>query len=274
MRDTVVVLTINASGLALLEMLKSFKSIGRDVSLSEFARLVGRPKQTVHRALATLVEAGFVVQNETSGRYALGSEILSLSSVIMRQLDVRQVAEPTLRGLAHTTGESVTLAIRHNDEIVFIDRYDGNRGIRFYCDIGRRLPLHVGAAAKAFLGALDENSFEDYISSIRTTEGAAVDPAVLQEARLQRGLTRSRGYSFSDEEVDEGVSGIGAAILDHFGRPVAGFAVATLTQFLTSSNVEILRPHIINAAKAISAQLGFWPDVPTDTVGTTSGLRK
>lgn len=250
-----VVISINKSGLSILETLKTFAEVDADASLADIAILMGQPKQTVHRALATLVASGLLEQDEASRRYRLGTELLTLTSTLLLNLDVRQIARDRLKQLSRDTAETVTLAVRSGNEIVFVDRFDGSRSVRVYCEIGRRLPLHVGAAAKAILAASDDSSAEDYLLWLHK-HGAAADK-LLKSIRQQRAETQLRGYSFSDQDVDKGVYAVGASILDHTGRPAAGFAVATLEQRLPEARIEELGIQVRRAADDISKRMGY-----------------
>lgn len=218
---------------------------------------MGQPKQTVHRALATLVASGLLEQDESSRRYRLGTGLLALTSSLLQNLDVRQVARDRLKQLSRDTAETVTIAVRSGNEIVFVDRFDGSRSIRVYCEIGRRLLLHVGAAAKAILAASDDGLAEGYLSRLRQDESD--DDALLESIRRARVDTKARGYSVSDQDVDKGVYAVGAAILDHYGRPTAGIAVATLEQLVPESRVKELGIQVRQAADDISRRMGYRP---------------
>lgn len=253
---------INKSGLMMLNTLKLFTDLSGGASLAEMVQLTGQPKQTVHRSLATLLAAGLLEQDPLNRKYRLGTSILALSAAVLNDLDVRQLAAAHLKELRQQTGETVTLAVPVNNEIVFVDRFDGRRSIRFYCDIGRRLPLHKGAAAKAVLAAMPDDEFVAYFQRLEANGSGQASQELVEKLSSERQEILKTGFSYSNEDVDAGVVAVGAAILNHLGRPVAGFAVATLSQSFAMHNLTEVGHHVVNTAAAISALLGHRVEEP------------
>jgi DNA-binding IclR family transcriptional regulator len=138
-------------------------------------------------------------------------------------------------------------------EIVFVDRLYGGSRFTFYCDVGKKLPLHVGAAAKAVLSYLPEEQFEAYLSSFSPVKTSRFTIVSRQELRKERDRIRTIGYSVSNQEVDEGVSAVGACILDSNGFPAAGVAVTSLSVRMTKSKIMKLGTMLSRAAHGISS---------------------
>ena len=64
----------------------------------------------------------------------------------------REMALPVMRELHAALGETVNLSVRHDDEIVYVERTSSGRSaMRVVHVIGARAPLHVTAAGKLFL---------------------------------------------------------------------------------------------------------------------------
>jgi IclR family acetate operon transcriptional repressor len=68
--------------------------------------------------------------------------------------------------------------------------------------------------------------------------------------------TRDRGYSIDDVEVEDGVSCVGAAILDFRGRPVAAISVAGPAERMPGKRPTVV-PLLLETAKTISNRLGY-----------------
>jgi IclR family acetate operon transcriptional repressor len=65
--------------------------------------------------------------------------------------------------------------------------------------------------------------------------------------------------------VEEGVGCVGAAVLDHAGRPVAAISVSALSFQMAVEKIETLAMLICRAAKALSEESryrGSWPAHP------------
>ncbi len=82
---------------------------------------------------------------------------------------------------------------------------------------------------------------------------------LMSEEELLRDLekTRKRGYAVDDEEVEEGVRCVGAAILDNTGHPVAAVSVSGPSFRMTVQNVRHISVQLVECVQAISADLGY-----------------
>lgn len=240
-----------------LSVLSAFTRLPFEASLRDISARVGLPKPKTYRALSTLAVSGFVEQDPASRKYRLHYGILDLADALLSNQDVRTFARPVLEALANEMGEGITLAVPTGNEIVFIDRIHGGSQIRFFCDVGKRLPLHVGAAAKAVLSCLPPPDIHAYLDSFPAAELTPYTITTPDRLRREMAGIRKKGYSFSNQEVDEGISAVGAAILDRDGNPVAGVAIASLSRKMDPARVKVLGEKLGRAVQEISMAMGY-----------------
>ena len=154
------------------ELLDHLLSEPAPPTLSEVARLSGLPTSTVARLLATLEGSGFV-QREGS-RYALGPKLIQFGLSALGRLDIYELAEPSLRRLAETTGETANLATHTRDgRATYLRQVLSPRSIHFSSWLGRTLPLDKTAIGRALTGSVDasgcavnRNGFEPDVTAI------------------------------------------------------------------------------------------------------------
>ena len=247
------------SAQTVLTVLKAFDRLPYEASLSEVIQVVDVPKMKVHRALHTLVSAGFLHQNSKSKKFRLHHSVLALARKFQNEQSIRMLSHDILQELALAIGEDITVAVVDDShkEVIFVDRIYGEARISFYCDVGRRLPLHVGAAAKAILAHLPDNEFETYLKDLSPVELTPYTIKSASQIRMERNAIRQKGYSFSNQEVDEGVSALGACILDRTGYPSAGVAIASLHVKMTDQRVKELGERLRKAVSEISSYCGY-----------------
>lgn len=233
-------------------MLELLNSEGGELALNDFARATGLHKSTVHRILASLQVVGLVERDPVTGRYSLGLELIALSGVVLGRLEVLRVADPHLRHLADVTQETVNLGIRHRNDILNIEQIPGPRLLRSFDWLGKRSPLHLGAAAKALLANLPDEEISAYIVT------ATAQPDDLDSLRLWTDIAeiRRRGVAINDGEVDHSVFAIGAPIFGATGRVAAGLSVAGEHAGFSEIRIQELTELVIDAAATISRQLG------------------
>ena len=118
--------------------------------------------------------------------------------------------------------------------------------------IGGRAPLHLTAVGKLFLADLDAVELLDYVH--KTGIPASTSKSVNEFERLKNELAaiNQQGFSIDNEELEEGVRCLAAAIFNEQGKVVAGLSLSAPAQRIQYAWSQDLR----RAAKGISRELG------------------
>ena len=205
-------------------------SEGGNARLTDIAAAAELDKATALRLLDVMAREGFVARDAKSKEFTLGPELTVLGAAALRRFDPRPLARPSLMRLAGVFQDSVVLSIRSGVESLCIDVEEGTYPIRAnYLNVGSRRPLGVGAGSLALLAWLPDDERE---AALETLSGQLeryprITPALLRERVAQ---ARERGYAVLLDVVVERMGGIGVAILDAEGRPVAALSIAALNE--------------------------------------------
>ena len=196
------------------------------VNLKQLATETSLHPSTAHRILGVMVESRLVDRIEP-GTYRLGIRLLELGNLVKSRINVRQEALPHMQTLHQELGETVNLSVRHDDEVVYIERTTlPSSMMRVVQIIGARAPLHITAVGKVFLSQDAPTVFMDYAKRTglpRYTSNTLTDSDSLAK-ELDR--VRVQGYAVDNEEAEKGVSCIGAGIFNDEGRVIAGLSVS------------------------------------------------
>ena len=185
-------------GLDVLEALA--RGDGYGLGPSAVGQRVGLDKATVMRLLRTLVEAGYVTQDETTRRYRLSGKILWLAHRVTAGLDLRSVARPHLTALRDELGETVHLGVIEGLRVVYVDKLEAENSIQLVSAVGQTMPLHSTSLGKAMLAALPDEERERIYARmdfLPRTDRTICDLATFRE-EIRR--TQRRGYSTDDRE--------------------------------------------------------------------------
>lgn len=223
---------------------------------AELQRQCGLTRPTLYRIIASL-EAEGLVAAAGDGRYRLGGRLIGLARAALAQNDVRRQAEQALTALRDATGETVHLAIRSGDELVYIDKIESREVVRMMSTIGTRVPFHSSGVGKAFLSALpaaEADALIDRIELPAITPHTTTDPD-----RLRALVARARqdGFVRDDEENETGITCFGAPICEAPGRPVASVSVS-VPRFRLRPDETYAAP-LKQAVARISERLGYIP---------------
>ena len=125
--------------------------------------------------------------------------LFELGTQVLDTIDVRDEARRVMTELVASTGESIDLAIRDGDSVVFIDKIDGTGEVRAFTRTGQRARLHATAAGKVFLAGMPPAELEAYLAGpLRAyTPATITDPDELARSSTRRadGAGRSTGAS-------------------------------------------------------------------------------
>ncbi|MBU0513685.1 MAG: IclR family transcriptional regulator [Proteobacteria bacterium] len=239
-----------------LRILETLAEAGKPLGISEVGARLAISNSTVYRIMGSLMQRGFVTQNDHSSKYALGFKVLELSHALLRRLGIRGIARPLMEKLAHETAETVGLAMLDRGEVVYLDQVDGGEVIRLEFRLGARWPLHATAAGKACLAFMESSQVEEFLEKGRLksfTEHTTVDP---QELRKELVRIRSVGYAFNRGEFERQVRAVGAPLINVDNRPVGSVVLAAPTQRLPESAVPKTGAKVRSLAREISKLLG------------------
>jgi len=239
----------------MMNLLGALSSHSTPANLKQLASETRLHPSTAHRILSVMVENRLVDRIEP-GTYRLGIRLLELGSLVKSRISVRQEALPHMQHLHQDLGETVNLSVRHDDEVVYIERTSGNSSMmRVVQIIGARAPLHITAVGKIFLASDGPDQCDAYAK--RTGLPKFTDNTLTDPDNLARDLDRIRrqGYAFDNEEAEKGVSCIGAGIYNDEGRLVAGLSVSAPSDRLDKNWASSVR----ETAERISRAMGFQP---------------
>lgn len=228
-----------------------------EVSLGALVKSIGIPHSTTHRILSTMISLGYVEQNMKNGHYRLGLKLLSLSSVILQNLDLRRIARTYLDELMRETGETANLVVLDRDEVVYIEKAESQASVRVFSLIGRRAPVNATGAGKVLLSELAQ---QDIIDILRSRGMPKLTPHSITELPVmldELALVRQRGYAIDDEECELGARCVAAPVRNHTGRIVAAMSISGPSSRLTLERLKEIAPTVIKAANSLSSALGF-----------------
>ena len=245
-----------------IDVMGVFSSDEPTLSLGEISKRLNMPKSTTHNLLNTLASRKFIEKvNDES--YALGTAIISLSQAARVNAEFRDRAAPLLRELADVVKESVYLTYLDGDYLLYIYAIETPDRLMARSAIGDRVPPHCTGVGKALLAALPDAKVEEIVKRTgmpRFTENTVTDLEDLKRIITQ---TRARGYSLDNQEHENGLYCVGAAIRDAHGTPIGACSISGLDPEIIASRATDLSAHLLYAAQEVSRHLGYIPSMPS-----------
>ncbi|BBP58307.1 hypothetical protein PHLH4_18970 [Pseudomonas sp. St316] len=131
-----------------LGVVQAVASGARD--LKEIARLIGTTRSTTHRLASCLVDERYLRVVPQVG-YLLGPKLIELGFQAREELPLVSLAGPYLDELSALTGDTVHLAIREGDEVLYLLKNPGRNGPEMRSRVGHRMPLARTGIGKALM---------------------------------------------------------------------------------------------------------------------------
>ncbi len=223
------------------------------VALKNLAQATGLHPSTAHRILAAMTGSRIVERHE-AGTYRLGIRLLELGNLVKSRLNIRDVASPYMQALHEQIGEAINLGIRHEDEIVYIERTSSGRSlVRVVYLVGGRAPLHLTSVGKLFLAQDVPESVRAYAKRTGLPGKTATSLTSLTSLEKELDKIRRHAVAFDNEEAEVGLKCVAAPIHDDEGRLVAGLSVSAPVDRHKPEWVQLVR----DTADEISHGLGY-----------------
>jgi IclR family KDG regulon transcriptional repressor len=240
-----------------LSVLERLAESDQPRGVTELSRQMNLTKSNVQRLLGTLVELGYAHKDASTGRYGATLRMWEFGYKALSRDRVRLAAAPHLRSLYEQCGETVFLCVGDGEDVIYVDKIEGNDPNRAFCMIGMRLPALRTAAGRAILAFQDESVIEAAITSARSadpdwmTEDTRTD---LQQRLVQ---ARTEGYAVSLGEFRSGINSLAAPIWSSDGKPIASVVVNGSSERLPSPELIRIGPTVVGAAARVSEALGY-----------------
>jgi DNA-binding IclR family transcriptional regulator len=227
------------------------------VGLPDLAAKLGLPRQTVHRVLGQLRDAGLLLRDPVRERFSVGPRLIQLSLSALGPNNPWPPVRETLRDLVDELGETCNIGVLEGLEYVYVDRIESKWPLRIHLEVGYRAAVNCIAGGKVLLAYLEP---ELRGRLLRSRKLAARTPRSITsvsqlEAELER--VRARGYGTSNQENFEGIVAIAVPILDGRERVVAALTMHGPMPRVSMESCEAALPRLRQGAHRIAAAWGL-----------------
>ncbi|WP_087752233.1 IclR family transcriptional regulator [Paraburkholderia caledonica] len=233
--------------------------------LRTFGAALGTTRSTTHRLVSSLVQARYLRQ--VQGGYLLGPKLIELGTIALEQMPLTAVARPHLESLAEQTLDTIHLGVRDGDDVLYIDKIPGTRGLEMRSRVGHRMPLASTGIGKAMMLDLTPEHWQSlFDASRRALASVTFKPDNRPDAQtfMQRMTNYAAGgYTFDLEENEASIRCVAAPVRDASGAIVAALSVASTIPYLSLERMDELIPVVQREARAISEELGWRAPQPT-----------
>ena len=241
----------NAAAIRAFRVLEVVAQREGGCALSELVYALELPKQTVHRLVAQLQQAGVVFREPRSRRVQLGSRVERFSTDVLMNGVAGRERHAILQSLVADIGETCNVTALSGAEVVYLDRVETSWPLRLILAPGSRVPLHATSSGKILLSLLPKTQRERLISQLPLrsfTETTIVDRDALVRELVE---TRRRRIGVNRAEHLRGMTGVAVPVMIDRQRACAAVALQAPSGRMTLEELLRYVPRLNEAAAAI-----------------------
>ncbi len=238
------------------DVLEAVAAAPDEVGVSELAVLLGTTKGTVFRHLQTLMERGYIDQNQASSRYKLGMRSYLIGQTAAARIEILSASAEAVAALRDDIGETVVVSALRGTSLVVLRTVFGKSSLEIGVRQGSELMLHATAQGKIALAFSHKPLMQSILRKGLTsmTDHTITDPALL-EAEIVR--ARTQGYLTAANEETFGINAVAAPILDQTGELVGTIALVGSVQNIKTEPDPKQIDALLKASLRISWNLGY-----------------
>jgi len=244
-------MTSLARGLAVL---RAFADSRKPQTIAQISQQTGIPRAAVRRCLHTLRELGYV--DAELNNFTLRPKVLTLGYSYLSSTPLTAAAQPCLNAVSKALGESSSLAVLEEDQVLYVARAATSRVMSVSLSAGSRLPAYCSSLGRVLLAQLAPDELDAYLA--RTTLAPMTPHTVTDPDRLRDVLAQVRrdGYAVNNEELELGLRSIAVPVRGASGRVLAALNVgAHATRVTAERMVEEFLPVLRQGAQELALLL-------------------
>lgn len=202
-----------------LRVVECFGADTPRLTITDVAARTGYDRATARRCLLTLHEAGYA---DYDGKFFTPTpNMLRLGMGALAALPLPQVVQPWLDQLSDQIGQSTSVSILDDTEIVYLARAAQKRVMSIGLMPGSRLPAHCTSMGRVLLAALPEAQARAVIDASNLAPRTAMSLTNPDQIMAELARVRAQGYAIIDQEVEIGLRSIAVPLLNTRGAVVA-----------------------------------------------------
>lgn len=202
-----------------LRVIEAFGANTARLSIAEAASASGLDRATARRVLLTLHREGYA---DYDGKFfTLTPRVLRLGIAAIASLPLSQIVQPWLDQLSDQIGQSCSVALLDETEIVYVARAAQKRVMSITLMPGSRLPACTTSLGRVLLASLPREAARTLVETSDLSPRTSFSRTDPDEIMAQIDAARTQGYAILDQEVELGLRSIAVPLIDSHDRTVA-----------------------------------------------------
>lgn len=232
-------MSVNASALDVFRVLRLVGTSDDLLRATDISNRLGITHSITRRAIATLVQAGYLQRHQHWGRFEVGFAARQLGNALVNRFPIRQAAIPVLRELAVKFRGTASLSVRLGWYSIRLASIEGGASLFIHArKLGDPTLLGTTKMGSTMLAGMEPNEIERYFRFASAMLGEKF--SAKDQSKLEKELSLIRktdGFIFADVGNHD-LTAVIAVLRDQNHSPIATVSVESTKEYLPGKNPE------------------------------------
>lgn len=191
-----------------VELLEFFARHGEPATLAEIADALEWPRSSTFNLVGTLVEKGYFYEPRQRGGYFPSPRWHSVIQAIDDRDPLPSALLDLVDEISRRVGETTALGCASGLSVVFLHVRESRQPIRYFAEVGTRVPIHASSAGRAILGQMKPREREQIYRKLVFEKYSDTTPMGIEQIESELRAFSERGYHHSNSEYIADLAGV------------------------------------------------------------------
>ncbi|MES0039755.1 helix-turn-helix domain-containing protein [Mesorhizobium sp. M0046] len=219
-----------------LKVVEAFTAETPRLSISQASEIAGLDRATTRRCLLTLAELGYCAYD---GKFfTVTPRVLRLGTGCLAAMPLPRIVQPFLDLLSEEIGQSTSVSILDETEIVYIARAAQRRVMSITLMPGSRLPAYCTSMGRVLLAAAGEETALRLLQASQLVARTDYTVTNIDALMVEIAKVGERGFAYINQEVEIGLCSLAVPLKAANGRTLAALNVGLAAGKATMAKIE------------------------------------
>jgi DNA-binding IclR family transcriptional regulator len=201
-----------------LELMEYFARRKRPATLAEISDDLGWPRSSTFNLVGTIAEKGWLYEPRARSGYYPSPRWLTLARTVADAEPLPDSVHAMVVEIAETTGETTAISALAGTSVIFLDVVESSHSVRYFAQIGDRVPVHASSAGRAVLEQCSPEERRAIYRKIKFEAFSDTTPTSAEAIETELKHAAERGYQQSSSEYIADLAGVALPLPLHHRR--------------------------------------------------------
>ena len=191
-----------------VELLEFFARRGEPATLAEIADELNWPRSSTFNIVGTLVEKGYFYEPRLRGGYFPSPRWQAIVQIIAEKDPLPNALLDLVNMISERTGETTAVGCASSLSVVFLYVRESRQPIRYFAEVGMRVPIHASSAGRAILSQMKPKEREAVYRRLVFEKYSDATPMGIEQIETELRAAAERGYHQSQSEFIPDLAGV------------------------------------------------------------------